>query len=79
MAGKRGTYHVLLVREGDAAPWGVHFGDYDRECVQAERDDITEYPAVSGYRKRNTKIIMAGDTQAEIDAAVARLNGGAND
>ncbi|WP_316172955.1 hypothetical protein [Bradyrhizobium sp. SZCCHNRI2049] len=67
-------YYTLLVREKASEPWGIHFGDYDRECVEAEREDITAYPAVSGYHKRDTRIIRTGDTQAEIDAGVRALN-----
>lgn len=64
-------YHSLLVRDNAASPWGIHFGDYDREVVDAERDDITD----GDYRRSNTKIITTDDAQAAIDAAVSALNG----
>lgn len=63
-------YFTLLVRE-DGEPWGIHFGDYDREVVEQERVD-----GLDCYHKRNMTIIKTGERQAEIDAAVAALNGG---
>ncbi len=63
-------YFTLLVRE-DGGPWGIHFGDYDREVVEQERIDGLDY-----YHKRNMTIIKTGERQTEIDAAVTALNGG---
>lgn len=64
-------YHSLLIRESKAAPWSIHFGDYDREVVEAERDDVTEHE----YKRGDTKIITTKGTQTAITAAVAKLNG----
>lgn len=63
-------YHTLLVREDVVRRWQFHFGDYDRNVVVQERDDITEHD----YLKKNTKIITTGDDQKDIDAAINKLN-----
>lgn len=60
-------YHSLLLRTDGR--WGVEFGDYDRQCVADERDEYSrDYPA------RDLKIITTGDAQADINAAVEKLN-----
>lgn len=60
-------YHTLLVREAVHLPWSIHFGDYDRQVVQDEREDIRdEYPHI---------LIIASDAdQKSIDAAVRETN-----
>jgi len=64
-------YHTLVVRDGKASPWGIHFGDYDRETVEQEREDGRDY-----YKAGDMRIITTSDArQATIDAAVAKLNG----
>lgn len=65
-------YYSLLVRDDKDSPWGVHFGDYDRECVEDEQRDIVDSDE---YAKGNTRIVCTGDTQAEINARVMALNG----
>lgn len=64
-------YFTLLVRDGAGRPWGIHFGDFDRETVEDERRDGRDY-----YAARDMKIITTGSRQAAINAAVTRLNGG---
>ena len=63
-------YHSLLLL--DQGQWRLEFGDYDRETVTAERDD---YHQGGGYPLRDLRIITTRDSQAAIDAAVAKLNG----
>lgn len=65
------TYYTLLVRDHANDPWAIDFGDYDRECVQDERDGLVDSEE---YTKGNTKIIKSADDQASINAAVAALN-----
>ncbi len=60
-------YHTLLTRDDANSPWAITFGDYDRECVEYDADTY-EYDGVP------THIITTSDAQADIDAAVARLN-----
>jgi hypothetical protein len=62
-------YHVLLTREGGVA-WAIAFGDYSRATVNEERTDYRDHD----WKARDLKIITTGDTQAEIDAAVAEIN-----
>jgi hypothetical protein len=64
------TYWTLAIRESGV--WAPQFGDYDREVVEQERLDVLD-----GYDpplKRDTKVIKSGDLQADIDAAIAKLN-----
>lgn len=64
-------YHTLLVREGGI--WAPQFGDYDRETVEAERDDYRDHD----HKAKDLKIVTTKTTrQAEIEAVVAKLNKG---
>lgn len=77
MARKSRPYFTLLFNEGGhlAAPWGIAFGDYDRETVEQERDDLANG---WGAPKRAFKIIKTETAkQTEIDAVLAELNGAA--
>lgn len=62
-------YYTLIVRNNADAPWEEAFGDYDREVVEDEREDLCR------HKKSNTKIIKTGDKQDEIEAKIAKLNG----
>lgn len=64
-------YFTLLTIDGTpGCPWSIQFGDYDCPTVEDERDDYLDH----GWKRRELKIITTGDTQAEIEAAVAELN-----
>lgn len=63
-------YFVLVLHDAEFNRWGVEFGDYDRECVQSELDDYRD----KGVAKRFLRILTTLDRQADIDAAVAKLN-----
>lgn len=65
-------YHTLLVRDGAGEPWEIYFGDYTRSTVNYERDDVIYSEQ---YKRKDTVIITTGDAQADIDAAVRKLNG----
>jgi hypothetical protein len=67
---KRRVYYTLLSREPHSKRWVIEFGDYDRNVVRDERDDMKD----GDYCDHAFKIITTGETQAEIDAEVARLN-----
>ncbi|SCW76956.1 hypothetical protein SAMN02927900_04741 [Rhizobium mongolense subsp. loessense] len=70
MARKPRKYHTLVIRINGR--WSPEFGAYEREDVRAEYAGYLE----SGEAKRkDLKVITTGDTQAEIMAAVAKLNG----
>ncbi len=68
-------YHTLLVRH---TPWGIEFGSYDRSDVEGEQEEMGSRPKGTwGYTpKKDTKIITTGDKQADIQAAVDKLNAG---
>lgn len=63
------TYYTLAVREDGR--WSPQFGDYERPHVDAERDDYRD----QGYKATHLKIIATGPLQADVDAAIATLNG----
>ncbi|MDX0568135.1 hypothetical protein GOL81_23120 [Sinorhizobium medicae] len=64
-------YHVLVLVNGSpGCKWAVEFGDCDETTVKQEFADMRD----RGWKRRELKIITTGDTQAEIDAAVAELN-----
>lgn len=65
------SYYTLVGRDVDTGIWGIVFGDYSRSVVVEERDDYRHYS--DDYSA--LKILKTGDTQAEVDAAVAKLNG----
>lgn len=68
-------YFTLVYNEGShlSEPWGIAFGDYDQEVVEQERDDLADSWDAP---KKAFKIIRTNSAkQAEIDAAVAKLNG----
>jgi hypothetical protein len=64
---KNKTYYSLLIKDKKTDPWSIHFGDYDRETVDQEKEDVSE-----DYAK--TRIITTGDSQADIYNAVNELN-----
>lgn len=73
------AYYTLATKEPDGR-WYPQFGDHDKEAVEFERDDMTGRPRGShGYvAKRDTKIIKTRTVRkADVDAAIAALNGGA--
>jgi len=72
------AYYVLIGQplDGDseiAGPFEVLFGAYEREDVQAERDEYVDHPGNSAVWS-NLCILRCGETQAEINAAVAEYN-----
>lgn len=60
-------YYSLLTRENGV--WHVQFGDYDRDSVYAEMED-----GYSEYIRTDKKVICTTVKQADIVAAVAKLN-----
>lgn len=61
-------YFSLVVKEDGR--WSVQFGDYDRECVESERDDYAD----RGHKASALRILATADSQAAIDLAVGKLN-----
>lgn len=65
-------YYTLFVFDTDQNLWFEEFGDYDREAVDFEAEEIRY-----GYRsmpKKHIKIVRTNDHQDEIDAARLKLN-----
>lgn len=68
------SYYTLLTRN-DGAPWAIEFGDYDRDCVEFERDDIKWRCISLSEKAPKFKIIKTSDRQSDIRARVDALNG----
>jgi len=71
---KARQYFTLLIRNSKAEPWAIHSGDYALRVVERKTMDwLVEQLELES----NTKIIITDDTQAAVDAAVAKLNSAA--
>ncbi len=68
--GKPQVFHTGLCRRLTGLQVGNRVRDYDKSVVEDERDDYRD----KGWKAKELQIITTGDTQAEIDAAVAKLN-----
>lgn len=65
-------YFTLAVQETCGEPFFPQFGAYRRDVVIAE---VTAY-LEQGYTTRQVWILESGETQPEIDAALAKFNAG---
>jgi len=65
---KARKYFTLAVREDGR--WGPDFGDYDVMVVRQELMNRRD----SGTKGKDLFIVSTGETQAEIDVAIAKLN-----
>lgn len=63
-------YYTMAVRED--GKWAPQFGAYDLADVQAEKEDYLDHDTL----RKDINIITTGDTQAEINAGIAKLNEG---
>ena len=68
------TYYLLTAWNADGKRHEMLFGDYDREVVEQERDDIRDSYAEGEYC--SWKVRACGDAQADIDALMRDLNQG---
>ena len=70
------TYYTLA--ESVDGRWAVAFGDYDKQTVMDEREDMLDADITGQSFKRRAQrlkvIITTTSDQAEINAAIARLN-----
>lgn len=62
-------YNSLLIRVDGV--WTIQFGDYSKSVVEQERRD-----SYSDIPRKDWKIISTGDSQYEIEHALAQLNVG---
>ena len=66
------NYYIIAERNDATSPFGIAWGDYDKDVVIQERDDMLDSLQ---YSARNLKILTcASDSQADGDAAIAKLN-----
>ena len=63
-------YFTLLVKSDPRGAWCPEFGDYDRETVKDEMNDINGRDDVFAC-----KIITTNDDQESIDRMVRNMNG----
>lgn len=61
-------YYTLATRTDGR--WGPEFGDYSRSVVVQEKADSY----ADQFKGKDMKIIVSGDTQLEINQAIATLN-----
>jgi hypothetical protein len=64
-------YYTLAIREDGV--WTPQFGDYNRSVVEEERSYVVGHPS-GEVKKKDTKVICSGSSQASINAAIAKLN-----
>lgn len=67
---KTKTYYTLAVWHDSV--WAIEFGDYDRECVQAELEGYADHPS-GDYKRKQLKIVTSGDQQWQINDAIRNL------
>lgn len=68
-------YYTLVQFNLDTKTWQPQFGDYDRQVVEDEREDVLcGYNCGVMIRKKDLKIITTSPEQKDIDAAIAKLN-----
>lgn len=67
-------YYTLFVYELEHQKWFNYFGDYDKQTVIDERDDLHQN-LYHGILKQHMCIVKTRDDQSAIDAAQDKLNG----
>ena len=66
-------YYTLFVYEKEHQKWFNYFGDYDKQTVIDERDDLNQ--GYDGILKQHMTIIQTSDDQNAINWALDKLNG----
>lgn len=69
-------YFTLFVYEQNTqmhGKWVNHFGDYNKSVVQEEMENL--HYGWDSIKKKNMRIVKTSDDQADIDAALNKLNG----
>jgi hypothetical protein len=61
------TYYSIAVQFEKGDKFSLQFGDYDREVVEQEVED-------SYADAHKVRIVRSGDTTAQINAAINKLN-----
>lgn len=71
-------YYILVERSDDSiSPWSVQFGDFDKETVTFERQEMIEgYQSIPASRLKVIKVKSA--KQAHIDEKIEELNSNSN-
>lgn len=70
------AYYTLFVYEKHTqmhGQWVNYFGDYDKDVVQDEADDL--HFGWNSIQRKNMRIVKTSDQQTDIDAALDKLNG----
>jgi len=66
-------YYTLFVYELEHQKWFNYFGDYDKETVADEMDDLNY--GWDGIAMKYMRIVKTSDDQTDIDAVLDKLNG----
>ena len=67
------TYYTLCVYEPQHDKWFIHFGDYELDVVADEKQEMNY--GWDGIPMKHMRIVKTSDQQADIDAALDKLNG----
>ena len=69
-------YYTLFIYEQDHGRWVNHFGDYDKDVVADEMQDLNYGNELyNGIMMKHMRIVKTSDQQHDIDAALDKLNG----
>lgn len=66
-------YFTLFVYEQEHQKWFNYFGDYNKQTVIDERDDLNQ--GYDGILKQHMTIVQTRDDQDAINWALDKLNG----
>lgn len=66
-------YFTLFVYEQEHQKWFNYFGDYNKQTVIDERDDLNQ--GYDGILKQHMTIVQTRDDQSSINWALDKLNG----
>ena len=67
------TYYSLFVYDVDHNKWYQEFGDYDKQTVLEEMEDLNY--GYQGILKKNMKIVKTSDDQKSINQMLDKANG----
>ena len=76
------AYYTLLTRShstGLEYKWFPQFGDYDKETVQLEINDMKAYNKQQGFKEEFKILRTKSARQSEIDKAIENLNASKKD
>lgn len=72
----RAYYSVVSKTPDEGSKWEMQFGDYDKETVQEEMQDMKDHVGDGCTWEKGTKfkIIQTGSRKNDIEEALAKIN-----